>query len=124
MAITWLKNAGDSGTATINKNNIMLNKTFMNKFDEVGYALVGIDDDENVVIKPLTIDEMESPQYKEAIVFKISKFTNFLRIGNTKCIEMLEDSLVNVKLKGNKFKTIWLENKNCLLIKTDSIIIK
>ena len=124
MGITWLRNSEDTGTANINKNNIVLNKTFMDKFNDVGFVLIGIDDDENIIVKPLTLDEKEDPKYQGLLVFKISKFPNFMRIGNTKCIQLLEDSLVNVKLTGHKFKTIWLENKNALSIKTDSIIIK
>ena len=118
MTINWLKNSKLTGTATFNKNNIVLNTTFLSKFSKVCNALIGISEDEkSIIVKPLTLDEIEDPKYKDLLIVKVSPFKNFLRIGNSKCVSILEPVLkIKLAKEPVKFNTTWNEVEKYLCI--------
>ena len=120
MAINWFKNSEVTGIATINKNNIVLNKTFINKFENATNAVIGLSDEGEIVVKPLTLDDLDNPLIKDLLIVKVSPFNNILRIGNTKCVSLIEEALnQKVTSDGLKFKTIWDDKENSLVIKTN-----
>lgn len=111
MTIKWLKNNNLLGLATINKNNIILNKTFNEHFMNVGQAIIGINDNHDIVIKPIRLDDVEKKAYQDLLIVKISPFKSYIRLGNTKCIAVLNEEFGGIFTKsGIQCKTMWSDD--------------
>jgi len=117
MAITWLKKYEESGKATLGKNYMVINKSFSNKFNQAYMAAVGIDENNNLLIKPLSLDECESPLYRDSFLVKISCFDTYVRLGNVMSMKVISESLkLEIPKEGLKFNTSWLDNEKALKI--------
>lgn len=117
MAIKWINKHKENGTATITSNYIMINKLFSDKFNHSYEAMLGVDECDNIVLKPLSLDEVESAKYQNSVLLKISPFSTYTRIGNASNMKRIED-IVNIKFDkaGKKFITEWDEQENALKI--------
>ena len=119
MAITWFKKVETFGKATLQNNYIVINKLFSDKFSQAYVALVGIDENNNLLVKPLSLDESESPQYKDSLFMKISCFNTFVRIGNVSTMKIVQENLAMTFPKnGIKCNTSWNEKEKALVIET------
>ena len=117
MAIKWLKKVEESGKATLQSNYIVINKSFSSKFSSSYVAVAGVDEKNNLLIKPLSLDESEKPIYKDSLFMKISCFDSFVRLGNVASMKVVQDSLkITLPKKGLKFDTTWDENEKALVI--------
>lgn len=117
MPITWLKKYNESGKATFGKNYMLINKSFADKFKSAYVALVGIDENNDLLIKPLSLDESESPKYKDALLIKISNFDTYVRLGNVSSMKLISESLdIDIPKEGIKYDTSWLEEEKALKI--------
>ena len=117
MAITWFKKMETSGKATLQNNYIVINKSFSDKFSSAYVALVGVDENNNLLVKPLSLDESESPLYKDSLFMKISCFDTFVRIGNVSTMKIVQENLaLKLPKEGKKYDTSWDENEKALVI--------
>lgn len=117
MAIKWIKDIENNGNATLTNNYVMTSKVFSDKFNNCYSAVIGVDDDKNVVIKPLTLDENESPLYQDVLKVKVSIQKSYMRFGNTKAINQIKSLLdLNIPKKGIKGITSWDNLDNYLVI--------
>lgn len=119
MGVTWIKKNEEKGTATLSNSYVVINKLFADKFSNCYSALLGVDENNNILFKPLTLDEMDQPKYKNAVLLKVNIFSSFVRLGNTANMKVIKD-LLNVDLgkSGIKFETMWDEHEKALIIMT------
>ncbi len=119
MAVTWIKKTGQTGNATLTNSYIVINQSFRDKFTDSYLACVGLDEEKNIIIKPLKLDECESPLYKDSLLLKINIFKSFVRLGNTESVKVIKDLIkVEIPKKGVKYMTEWSEPEHALVIKT------
>ena len=119
MGVTWVKKAERKGVATFCASYVVINQLFADKFSSSYSALLGVDDKQNIVFKPLSLDEVESPKYKDALLLKISVFNSFVRLGNTANMKVISDILKRDLTKsGTKFDTYWNEEEKSLIVET------
>ena len=122
MGVTWIKKFEESGKATLGSNYIVINKLFADKFKTSFIAVVGLDENNNLMIKPLTLDESESPLYKDSLQAKISVFDTFVRIGNVSTMKTIAKALdAELSKKGVKCDTMWNDEEKALKIETGGI---
>ena len=78
-----------------------------------------VDEVNNIILKPLSLDECESPKYKDSMLLKVNIFNSFVRLGNTASMKIIGE-LLNVELskKGQKYETYWNEKENALVVIT------
>ena len=119
MAVTWVKKAEEKGSATFSNSYIVINQMFADKFANSYSALLGVDEDNNIIFKPLSLDECESPKYKDGVLLKVNIFNSFVRLGNTASMKVI-GNLLNTEFskKGTKYETRWNNNENALVIVT------
>ena len=63
--ITWLSTKDEIGSASLYASNITLNTVAMNKFLTAYRVMVGIDDDNNIILAPLDKDRVLRGDLKE-----------------------------------------------------------
>ena len=119
MAVTWIQKAEEKGTATLSNSYVVINKLFADKFSSSYSALLGVDENKNLIFKPLRLDEVELPKYKNGILLKINVFSSFVRIGNTANMKIIGELLnLSFDKTGKKYDTYWSEKENALVIQT------
>ena len=119
MAVTWIKKHEEKGSATLSNSYVVINKSFADKFSNSFSAILGVDDNNNLLLKPLSLDEAESPLYNDSMLLKINVFNSFVRLGNTASMKVIGDLLqVELSKKGTKFQTYWNEQENALVVET------
>lgn len=119
MPVTWIKKSEEKGSATLSNSYVVINQMFADKFSKSYSALLGVDEDNNIIFKPLSLDESESPKYKDAVLLKVNIFNSFVRLGNTKNMKVISE-LLNVDLSktGQKYETTWNDSEKALVVKT------
>ena len=119
MGLTWIKKSEQTGNATLTNSYIVINQSFAEKFTDSYSACVGLDEKKNIIIKPLKLDECESPLYKDSLLLKVNIFKSFVRLGNTESVKIIKDLLkVDIPKKGLKYMTEWSNIEKALVIKT------
>lgn len=117
MAVQWIKE-DNTGSATITNNYVLTNKMFVEKFESCFSSIIGIDENKNILIKPITLDEYESPALKDVTKAKVSVQRSFIRFGNTKLVEQLKNQLnLDIPKEGIKAVTLWDEAEKSLVIR-------
>lgn len=119
MAVTWIKKTEEKGSATLSNRNVVINQRFADRFSKSYSALLGVDESNNIILKPLSLDECESPKYKDAMLLKVNVFKSFVRLGNTVNMKTISE-LLNLDLtkSGLKFLTYWNNNEDALVVET------
>ena len=119
MAIKWINKIETEGYATLSSNYVVINQSFADKFTTSYKALLGVDENDNILLKPLSLDEAESPLYKDKMLLKVSVFSSFVRIGNTASMKTIGE-LIGEELNknGKKYSTTWDEKEKALTIRT------
>lgn len=119
MAVTWIKKTEEKGSATLSNRNVVINQRFADRFTNSYSALLGVDESNNIILKPLSLDETESPKYKDAVLLKVNVFNSFVRLGNTANMKTISELLdVDLTKSGLKFGTYWSDNENALVVET------
>ena len=119
MAVTWIKKTEEKGSATLSNSYIVINQMFAEKFSNSYSALLGVDEENNIIFKPLSLDESESPKYKDSMLLKVNIFNSFVRLGNTASMKVIADLLkLDLGKSGIKYETYWNENENALVVQT------
>ena len=81
--IKWFNVKAKNGVATLYTNNITLNTTAMYPFDIAHKVQVGLSEEGNIVIQPLTKAVVEKGDLDESCLLKIERHkssTNFIKI--------------------------------------------
>ena len=115
--IKWINVKAKNGVATLYSNNITLDTTAMYPFDLAYKVQVGIDDNNNIVIQPLSEAIVESGDLDESCLLKLERHKSFARISSVSLMKQLSEEL-GIELSKNpvQFETSWDSVENILTI--------
>lgn len=116
--ITWLSTKDEIGSASLYASNITLNTVAMNKFLTAYRVMVGIDDNNNIIIAPLDKDRVLRGDLKEEQLQKISSKKTYSRISSSSLMRQI-GSRLNIAFSSTPIKceTRWDDNNNVLILK-------
>ena len=115
--IKWFNVKDRNGVASLYPNYITLNTAAMAPLDFAYKVQVGIDDDNNIIIKPLTREVVESGILDECCLLKIEFHKSFARISSALLLKQISEAL-NLTLSKTplQFITNWDSVENILII--------
>ena len=123
--IKWFNVKERSGVASLYPNNITLNTTAMYPLDFAYKVQVGMDEANNIIVKPVTKEAVESGLLDECCLLKLEIHKSFARISSAlllkQIIEVLELPMDKVPVQ---FETRWDSVENILIINTKGEINK
>ena len=115
--IKWFDAKERNGTASLYSNNITLNTIAMYPLDYAFRVLVGVQDDGNIVIKPVSKNEVESGTLDESRLLKLERHKSFARISSSLLMRQISEELdEELSKSAMKFETIWDDSENVLVI--------
>ena len=115
--IKWFNVKDRSGVASLYSNNITLNTTAMYPLDFAYKVQVGMDEDKNIVIQPLTKAVVESGDLDESCLLKLEQHKSFARISSTSLMKQIGEVLkITLSKVPVQFETSWDPQKNVLTI--------
>ena len=119
MGITWLNAKEREGVASFYSTNITLNTVASVPFQYAYRVQVGIDDQDNVVIQPLSKDRVERGDLDEYAIQKIAIKKSYSRISSTDIMKRIAQTLnITLDETPRRFKTKWDDKENILHIYT------
>jgi len=119
MGITWLNAKEREGVASLYSTNITLNTVASVPFEYAYRVQVGIDDEDNVVIQPLSKDRVERGDLDEYAIQKIAIKKSYSRISSTDIMKRIAQTLnITLDETPRRFKTKWDDKENILHIFT------
>ena len=115
--IKWFNVKAKNGVASLYNNNITLNTTAMYPFEDAHRVQVGLGDDGNIVIQPLTKAVVESGDLDESCLLKLERHKSFARISSTSLMKQISE-VVGVTLSKTpvQYETSWDSVANVLTI--------
>ena len=115
--ITWINVKTKSGVASLYNNSITLNTTAMYPFEIAHKVQVGLTDDGNIVIQPLTKAFIETGDLEESCLLKIERHKSFARISSVTLMKQISEAL-NITLSNSpvQYETTWDSEQNILTI--------
>ena len=115
--ITWINVKAKSGVASLYNNSITLNTTAMYPFEIAHKVQVGLTDDGNIVIQPLTKAFIETGDLDESCLLKIERHKSFARISSVTLMKQISEAL-NITLSNSpvQYETTWDSEQNILTI--------
>ena len=115
--IKWINVKAKNGVASLYSNNITLNTTAMYPFEIAHKVQVGLTDDGNVVIQPLTKAFIETGDLDESCLLKIERHKSFARISSVTLMKQLGEAL-DIALSSTpvQYETTWDIEANILTI--------
>ncbi|MBE6127223.1 MAG: hypothetical protein E7182_04530 [Erysipelotrichaceae bacterium] len=117
--IQWFNVKDRSGVASFYPNNITLNTTAMYPFDTAFKVQVGLDENKNVVIMPLSKETVESGVLDECCLLKIEMHKSFARISSSVLLRQIAEELgLELSKKPIQFATRWDSVENVLIVDT------
>ena len=121
--VKWFNVKAKNGVASLYSNSITLNTTAMYPFEEAYRVQVGLDDNNNIVIQPLTRAVVESGELDESCLLKLEKNKSFARISSTPLMKQIAEA-IGIELSKNavQFETMWDSKENVLTILVNRII--
>ena len=115
--VKWFNVKAKNGVASLYSNSITLNTTAMYPFEEAYRVQVGLDDNKNIVIQPLTKSVVESGDLDESCLLKIERNKSFARISSTSLMKQIGEVLkLNLSKVPVQFETSWDPEANVLTI--------
>lgn len=115
--IKWFNVKAKNGVATLYSNNITLNTTAMYPFESAYKVQVGLDDNGNIVIQPLTRAIVESGDLDESCLLKLERHKSFARISSTSLMKQIGDALkISLSKSPVQYETSWDPQENVLTI--------
>lgn len=121
MEIKWLSAKEKEGVASFYLTNIDLNMVASVPFQYAYRVQVGIDENNNVIIKPLQKERVLTGDIDEYTLYKICMNKSYSRISSVELMKNIS-SILGIKLDKKvpvKFKTRWDESENVLIIYKD-----
>jgi hypothetical protein len=117
IMIKWFNVKDRSGVASFYPNNITLNTAAMSPLDFAYKVQVGIDENENIIIKPLARDVVESGALDECCLLKIEFHKSFARISSASLLKQISESFgLTLSKTPLQFVTNWDSVENVLII--------
>lgn len=115
--IKWFNVKAKNGVASLYANNITLNTTAMYPFEDAHKVQVGMDDQGNIVIQPLSKAVVESGDLDESCLLKMERHKSFARISSTSLMKQIGEAL-NISLSKSpvQYETSWDPEANVLTI--------
>ncbi len=115
--IKWFNVKERNGVASLYSNNITLNTTAMYPLDTAYKVQVGVRDDGNIIIQPVTKNVVESGVLDESCLLKLESHKSFARISSSLLMKQISEE-INVKLSKTpvRFETIWDSKENILIV--------
>ena len=113
---TWVKGNAYSMVVTVYPNNITLNNTAATFFQDVRWAMIGINHEEKqVAIKPISKREVDLKLVPLEQLHKVSIGKGYARISNKQVVEEIA-SLLSMPLDGVKFHAKFDEKQGLLVV--------
>lgn len=115
--IKWFNVKERNGVASLYSNNITLNTTAMYPLDTAYKVQVGVREDGNIIIQPVTKNVVESGVLDESCLLKLESHKSFARISSSLLMKQISEE-INVKLSKTpvRFETIWDSKENILIV--------
>ena len=115
--IKWFNVKDRNGVASFYNNNITLNTAAMSPLDFAYKVQVGIDDNQNIIIKPLSRDVVESGVLDECCLLNLEFHKSFARISSTQLLKQIaEEYHITLSKTPIQFMTKWDSVENILII--------
>ena len=115
--IKWFNVKAKNGVASLYSNNIILNTTAMYPFEVFDTVQVGLDDDGNIVIQPLSKSVVEKGDLDESCLLKLEKHKSFARISSVSLMKQISEVIgVTLSKVATQYETAWDSEKNILTI--------
>ena len=119
MGITWFSAKERLGQASFYDSNITLNIIASVSFDVAYRVQVGIDDDKNIIIEPISKDRVVRGDLDEYSLLTIQMKKSYSRINSTSLMKNIASSLgIELSKTPIKFDTKWDDDNNQLIILT------
>lgn len=119
MKITWLNAKEREGLASLYNTNITLNTVASIPFEYAYRVQVGIDEQGNVVIQPLSKERVTRGDLDEYAIQKIALKKSYARISSTDIMKKIDNALqLHLSESPQKYQTEWDEKENILTILT------
>lgn len=120
MEIKWFKDNASDLFATINNNNIVLNKLCEKLFDDYAYCILGYsENDKKIYIKPESYNSIENNMV-DAELYKLNFNRSYIRVSCTNFIRIVSDNL-RIDFSNNlKFSASWDGAKGILIINLEN----
>ena len=121
--VKWFNVKAKNGVASLYSNSIVLNKTAMYPFEEAYRVQVGLDDNNNIVVKPLAKAIVESGDLDESCLLKIERNKSFARISSTSLMKQISEAIgIELSKVAVQFETSWDSEENILTILVNRLI--
>ncbi len=119
MGITWFSAKERLGQASFYDSNITLNTIASVPFDVAYRVQVGIDDDKNIIIEPISKDRVVRGDLDEYSLLTIQTKKSYSRINSTGLMKNIASSLgIELSKTPIKFDAKWDDDNNRLVILT------
>ncbi len=115
--VKWFNVKAKNGVASLYSNSITLNTTAMYPFEDAYRVQVGMDDNGNIIIQPLTKAVVESGDLDESCLIKLENHKSFARISSTSLMKQIGEAIgVTFSKVPVQFETTWDSVENVLTI--------
>ena len=115
--IKWFNVKDRTGVASLYPNNITLNTAAMSPLDFAYRVQVGLDDNGNIIIKPLSREVVESGVLDECCLLKLQIHKSFARISSALLLKQISEALGLTLTKSPiQFPTNWDSVENILIV--------
>ena len=115
--VKWFNVKAKNGVASLYSNSITLNTTAMYPFEDAYRVQVGMDDNGNIIIQPLTKAVVESGDLDESCLIKLENHKSFARISSTSLMKQIVEAIgVTLSKVPVQFETTWDSVENVLTI--------
>lgn len=113
---TWVKGNVYAPIATLYNNNITLNNAAAAHFQDVRWAMVGIDHEaKQIAIKPVKKKDVDHKLVSLEKLHKVSIGKGYARITNKQMMEEISDMLGET-LNGSKYDAMYNDQQGLLII--------
>ena len=117
LMIKWFNVKERNGVASLYSSNITLNTTAMYPLDTAFKVQVGIRDDGNIIIQPVTKNVVESGVLDESCLLKLESHKSFARISSSLLMKQIAEELgLTLSKTPIRFETIWDSKENILIV--------
>ena len=115
--IKWFNVKDRTGVASLYPNNITLNTAAMSPLDFAYRVQVGLDDNGNIIIKPLSREVVESGVLDECCLLKLEIHKSFARISSALLLKQISEALgLTLSKTPTQFQTSWDSVENILIV--------
>ena len=115
--IKWFNVKDRTGVASLYPNNITLNTAAMSPLDFAYRVQVGLDDNGNIIIKPLSREVVESGVLDECCLLKLEIHKSFARISSALLLKQISEALgLTLTKTPTQFQTNWDSVENILIV--------